>query len=302
MTVHETTPLASVLILTYNQEHLVSDTLKSVLQQRTSFPFEIVVGDDASADGTADLCEKLGAGFPLLRVLRHPINLGHVKNFHTTLNACRGRYVALLGGDDIWTDPTKLDRQVTFLRDNPGVVVSHTHNDLLIHATGEVTPRRFSSRRADGKCFTRLATEGNFVTASTAVFDQHALSDDEKASLKEFPTEDYPLWLTLAAKGLFHFIPEPCVRYRVIDGSLGRPRALEKRITGIEQSRSVALSFCKEEYTPLAQKINIRNDLDIIRMYIASGKREEARRFAKTIPATRLIRSLRLFRYYLKTL
>lgn len=302
MTVHETTPLASVLILTYNQEHLVSDTLKSVLQQRTSFPFEIVVGDDASADGTADLCEKLGAGFPLLRVLRHPINLGHVKNFHTTLNACRGRYVALLGGDDIWTDPTKLDRQVTFLRDNPGVVVSHTHNDLLNHQSGEVTSRRTSSRRADGKCFTRLVTQGNFVTASTAVFDQHALTDAEKTSLKEFSTEDYPLWLTLATKGSFHFIPDPCIRYRVIDGSLGRPQALEKRIAGIEQSRSVALSFCKGGHASLARKVNIRNDLDVIRMYLANGEREKARLFAKAIPAARLIQSLRLFRHYLKAL
>lgn len=303
MTSEATPPLASVLILAYNQEHLIADTLNSVLAQRTSFPFEIVIGDDASPDGTAALCERLGEGFPQLRVLRHPVNMGHVGNFHATLAQCRGRYVALLGGDDIWVDPLKLEKQVAFLRDNPGYVISHTHNDLLDHASNRVITRRQSSSRRQGDCFEVLAASGNFITASTAVFDRQALDPSEIELLKPFPTEDYPLWLLLSQKGKIHYLPDTCIHYRVIDGSVGRPRALDKRLKGIEESRSVAAHFCQSpSRRSLLARINARNDLDVLRLLLREGQRTQAKAFAKTIPLGRLLRFPRLLRYRLKAL
>lgn len=298
-----TSPLASVLILTYNQEHLVEDTLCSVLAQQTSFPFEIVIGDDASLDGTADLCERLGKDFPLLRVLRHPVNLGHVGNFHATLAQCRGRYVALLGGDDIWVDPQKLEKQVAFLRDNPGYVISHTHNDLLDHATGRVIQRRQSSARRDGDCFEILAASGNFITASTALLDREALSADEIEVLKGFLTEDYPLWLMLSQKGKIHYLPDTCVHYRIIEGSLSRPPQLEKRVWGIQYSRSVAAYFCQSpQRRQLLARIHARNDVDVLRLLLKEGQKEQVRAFGKTIPLGRMLRFPRLLRYRLKAL
>lgn len=298
-----TTPLASVLILTYKQEHLVGDTLRSVLAQKTDFPFEIVIGDDASPDGTVALCESIAAGDPRVRVLRHPVNMGHVGNFHATLAECRGRYVALLGGDDIWTDPTKLQRQVTFLRDHPDHLISHTHNDLLIHATGAVEARRRSSGRRDGDCFEMLARDGNFITASTVVFDQQALTDADKQRLRPLATEDYPLWLTLSKKGKIHFIPDACVRYRILDGSLGRPvnPSVERLIAAVNTNREICTLFCNNpEDRHLLPGIHARNDTNILRLLLNAGERNQARAFAKTIPWSRRIRHPRLLRYCLK--
>lgn len=303
MTPEETPPVASVLILTYNQAHLVGDTLRGVLAQKTTFRFEIVIGDDASADDTAAVCEALGQGFPLLRVLRNPVNLGLIGNFHSTLAQCRGRYIALLGGDDIWTDPYKLEKQVSFLRAHPDYLISHTHNDVLDHASGAVISRRLSSSQRDGDCFEALVAKGNFITASTAVFDRQALSAAELAVLKNFWTEDYPLWLTLALKGKVHYVPEPCVRYRVIAGSVGRPGALEKKLEQSEGVRALAVHYCKAGgREDLLEKVHARNDVDILRLLLGAGEKDKARAFAKTIPLRRLLRFPRLLRYRLKAL
>ncbi len=295
-------PLASVLILTYNQAHLVEETLRSVLAQRTTFPFEIVIGDDASKDDTASVCETIGAGFPRLRVLRRPVNLGLIGNFRATLEQCRGRYVALLGGDDIWTDSTKLERQVTFLRDNPGYVLSHTHNDQLDHATGLVSTKKAKVRWGDA--FRRMLTGGNFITASTAVFDTQALRQEDWTRMLSFPMEDYPLWLSLARKGRVHFIAEACVRYRVIHGSVSRPDALERKLAFLHACRDVALFFCAAEPSTrrLASLINARHDTDVVRLLLAEKRPQEARAFMKTIPISRLLRSARLLRHRLQLL
>jgi len=295
---------ASVLILTYNQKHLVEETLSSVFKQKTDFPFEVVIGDDASTDGTADFCQFLGGAFPRLRVLRHPKNLGHVANFHATLAECKGRYVGLLGGDDIWCNNRKLHTQVRFLQDHPDYVLSHTHNNILHHSTNQIMPRRISTRPRDGNCFERLASEGNFITASTAVFDKSRLSADDICKLASFPTEDYPLWLLLSLKGNIHFIKESCVNYRVIDGSLGRPlnQSVNQQIKSINIAREIALHFAQMHPARkrLIQRINNRNDVDILRMLLERKEFSHAKNFLSAIPLDRFLTSLRLVRYLLK--
>lgn len=106
-------PLASVLMLAYNHEAFIEESLKSVFAQKCDFPFEIVLGDDASTDGTLRKAEELQRAHPdLLRVLPSDRNLGITGNFLRTLAACRGLYIALLEGDDYWVDERKLQDQV----------------------------------------------------------------------------------------------------------------------------------------------------------------------------------------------
>ena len=113
MTATAQPPRASVLMLTYNHAAFVEEALRSVFAQRCDFPFEIVLGDDASTDGTLSKAHDLQRERPdLVRVLPAERNLGIAANFMRTLEACRGEYVAMLEGDDYWTDGSKLQRQV----------------------------------------------------------------------------------------------------------------------------------------------------------------------------------------------
>lgn len=106
----------SVCITTYNQEPYVAKAIESVLAQETNFDFEIVLGDDHSTDGTATVLAELRDRHPgTIRLILRESNVGSTANFVDTFKRCRGEYVALIDGDDWWTDPRKLQKQVDFL-------------------------------------------------------------------------------------------------------------------------------------------------------------------------------------------
>jgi glycosyltransferase involved in cell wall biosynthesis len=110
----------SVLVRTFNHERFVTEAIQSVLMQRTSFDYEIVVGDDCSTDATRELLEQfesLHRG--KIRLLLYKARIGAYKSYHTVLEACRGEYVAVLDGDDYWIAPDKLQKQVDFLDAHP---------------------------------------------------------------------------------------------------------------------------------------------------------------------------------------
>jgi len=129
----------SVCTIAYNQEDFISETLDSILRQKTSFPFEIVIGDDHSQDRTREICEAYAARFPdRVKYRRRDPNLGMMPNFIKTLGECGGRYVAVCEGDDFWTDDTKLQRQFDFMEAHPEVsLCCHDHavlaNNTMTH-------------------------------------------------------------------------------------------------------------------------------------------------------------------------
>jgi glycosyltransferase involved in cell wall biosynthesis len=110
----------SVATVTYNHEPFLEQAVESGLAQRTNFPFEIVIGEDCSTDGTRAVARRLAAKHPdRVRLLLRESNLGLTRNTAATLSDCRGEYIAILEGDDFWIDPNKLQRQADYLDANP---------------------------------------------------------------------------------------------------------------------------------------------------------------------------------------
>ncbi|MGI9517093.1 MAG: glycosyltransferase family 2 protein, partial [Pirellulaceae bacterium] len=113
----ELMPLVSVCMITYNHAPYIARALDSVICQETSFPFEICLGEDESSDGTREICEEYARRYPdLIRMFCRSRNDviyvdGHATgrfNLLETLKSCRGKYIALLEGDDYWCHPQKL--------------------------------------------------------------------------------------------------------------------------------------------------------------------------------------------------
>lgn len=132
----EQSPLVSVATIAYNVEKFLPAAIESVLQQRTNFKVELVIGEDCSTDDTREIALKYQERYPhIIRVLQHEKNLGLTPNSVATQNACRGKYIALLDGDDYWTDSFKLQKQVDFLEKNPGYSGSG-HQAMKIYEDG----------------------------------------------------------------------------------------------------------------------------------------------------------------------
>lgn len=115
-------PLVSILVLTYNHEAYIKDCLRGILNQKTNFDYEILVGNDCSTDKTHDILEIYAKSYPNVKIFEPDSNQFSkgIDLFVTHLipNA-QGDYIAFCEGDDVWINEHKLQSQIDFLRGNP---------------------------------------------------------------------------------------------------------------------------------------------------------------------------------------
>lgn len=133
-------PFISICCMTYNHENYIRQCLDGFVMQQTTFPFEILVHDDASTDHTSSIVKEYEAKYPhLFRCVYQTENQFAKQN--TLINILfpmsRGKYIALCEGDDYWTDPYKLQKQVDFLEANPDYVICY-HNAKIIDEAGDL--------------------------------------------------------------------------------------------------------------------------------------------------------------------
>jgi glycosyltransferase involved in cell wall biosynthesis len=122
----------SVMLKTYNHAPYVAQAIESALAQQTTFPVEIVVGDDGSTDGTPEIVREYAARHPgRIRVLERAGRVGMVRNTMDLYRSCRGRFVAWLDGDDFWIDSGKLEKQVEFLTRHQSFTLSFHDADVM---------------------------------------------------------------------------------------------------------------------------------------------------------------------------
>lgn len=139
-------PLVSVLVPTYQHARYIGQCLDGILAQRTTFPFEVLVGEDDSTDGTRQVCQRYAAEHPehIKLFLRSRKDVMYITGKPTgranqigLLSAAKGRYIAYCDGDDRWTDPLKLQKQVDFLEANPDHSITY-HDACVIDPHGKV--------------------------------------------------------------------------------------------------------------------------------------------------------------------
>lgn len=142
----ERVPLVSIVCVTYNHVAYISKALESCLAQECDFHFELLVGEDESTDGTREICQRLAKDHPdrirlflrsrkdVMYIMGRPT--GRANLLHLFAEA-RGKYIAICEGDDYWTDPLKLQKQVDFLEAHPEYVVAY-HDASIVDREGRM--------------------------------------------------------------------------------------------------------------------------------------------------------------------
>lgn len=207
----------TVYITTYNQEDYIAEAIESALNQKCSFDFEILIGEDCSTDCTRDICLSYQKKYPeKVRVICREKNIGLVANNYDLIKHCRGEYLAYLGGDDFWTDMEKLEKQVCFLDRHPdyGLVYTSFSEYRMFREMAEIKLRQMRPR--SGWLYHDLIHQ-DFILPSTICFRRDLLSGvDLDALLKlNFFVEDYPLLLEVSRLTKMHALSDATTMYRV---------------------------------------------------------------------------------------
>ncbi|BDU23558.1 glycosyl transferase [Flavobacterium sp. GSB-24] len=207
-------PLVSVVMITYGQENYIRKAVESILMQKCDFAVEFVLANDCSPDGTHHVIEDIIKNHPngsWIKYFRHEHNLGMMSNFIFALKQCSGSYIAMCEGDDYWTDPLKLQKQVSFLDANPEYVLCFHQVDLL-NLNGDIVDDFITKVPEDYETIETLASLGNYIHTPSVVF---------RNIIRKFPFEfelspigDYFLYLMLAEHGKLKFLQEKMAVYR----------------------------------------------------------------------------------------
>ena len=191
-------PFVSILIITYNQIDFISETLRSALEQDYE-NLEVVVADDGSADGTADVILEFSEKYPerLIPLVGGP-NLGITGNSNRALKACRGEYIAFQGGDDLFL-PGKISAQVEFMENHPEYALSYHNIDVFDSASGNslwLWFDRYKKRVGDAGAIIKY---GTFMGATSVVMRRSMCPDlyfDERIKI----SSDWLFWIEALAR------------------------------------------------------------------------------------------------------
>lgn len=128
-------PLLSVCLITYNHATYIRQAIEGVLMQQINFSWELIIADDYSTDGTREIVFEYHEKYPeLIKIIPRSENVGAAKNWIELISFSRAKYIAYFEGDDYWTDPSKLQKQVDFLESNPSYGIcwtKATYHDIL---------------------------------------------------------------------------------------------------------------------------------------------------------------------------
>lgn len=238
------TPLVSIAMITYNHRHYVGQALESVVSQRRSFPIEIVISDDCSPDGTAEvICKYESANPGLIRRLDPPQNVGMNRNMNRVWQACGGKYIALLEGDDWWHDAEKLSIQVEFMEAHPECVIAgHTTR----HFPPDGAPPVDRPMGWPELSNIDLLIKGCCLPTSSVMCRRGVVPGVPNWAM-ELGMADWPLNLLHAAAGKVGFINQSLSSYRMHAGGVWSPLKKSERLNRmLKASRVMQQNFPKE--------------------------------------------------------
>jgi hypothetical protein len=214
----EQAPLVSVVLRTYDHAPFIAQAIESVLIQRT-VPFELVIGEDCSTDGTREIVRGYGERYPeIVKPVLPERNVGHGEMLRQALAATRGELIAYLDGDDYWSSRDKLAKQVAFFQAEPDCHDCF-HDVSLVYdeagaPSGTITPRlaeeHFGIEQLLMECF---------VPAPAMMFRRRVFEELEPAAF-DSAWLDWIIHVQSATHAPLGYIPEVMACYRVHRGGM----------------------------------------------------------------------------------
>jgi glycosyltransferase involved in cell wall biosynthesis len=222
-------PLVSICIVTYQHVDFIAQCLDSVLMQKTNFSYEIILGEDESTDGTREICIDYAKKYPdKIRLFLHSrennIKINNTPtgrfNFLYGLSQARGKYIALLDGDDLWINNLKLKKQVDILESNTSYGLVYSDVNYFYESSGKIDKNilRDVTSIKDGDLFEQILIK-NIISTSSVVLRKTILDSIDFKKAGTFKMFDKFIWLEFAINSKIGFLNQSTVDYRISKNS-----------------------------------------------------------------------------------
>lgn len=203
----------SVISLTYNHEKYISKAIDGILMQETSFNYEAIVADDASTDSNQAIIKKYQKMAPdIIKPILRVQNIGAFNNFDDALSKCKGKYIAFCEGDDYWTDPLKLQKQVAFLEENTNYSACAHRTKTIFCDGSERPPRDYVKIKKQKINKGELSSRGDFQLNSLVLRREvyETITQPQMAL-----SGDHALFLMILMTGNFYILDDIMSVYRL---------------------------------------------------------------------------------------
>jgi glycosyltransferase involved in cell wall biosynthesis len=293
--------MVSVFMLVYNQEHFIEQTLNSILNQKTNFPFNLVIGEDCSTDKTLEIIKKYQSRYPnQIKIISSEVNIGLINNFMKTVYHCDGKYIAICDGDDYWIDDNKLQEQVNFLETHSNFSIVFSRKQDLLEDGSMVILNEEKPKISD---FEDLV-KSNYIPSVTTLFTNKISNNKLPNWILKYPYGDWPLYLWLLADGSkIGFIDKITATYRK---GIGESFKLRKKLSTIT---AVNLNILQDlhhdshfkKYRNAIKKSIRQHKIQLFNDYNREGKYFLGFKvFLKLMFQTNIFMALRVYLYSLK--
>ncbi|MCF8009659.1 MAG: glycosyltransferase [Halanaerobiales bacterium] len=214
--------IVSVVMVTYNHESYIRQSIESVLKQKTDFKYEILIGEDSSTDKTRKILEEFDKKYPKkFNVFYREKNIGPTKNIYDILKRAKGKYIALLEGDDYWKSQYKLQTQIEILEKNKEFIGSVHSCDVIPRDNPDSIEKKKRYKCIDNSIFTFddfkiNRVPGHFCTmVFRNIFKSPKYNYDIIINADDL-TSDRTINMLLLAQGDFHCIDKELSTYRLV--------------------------------------------------------------------------------------
>lgn len=253
------TPLVSIECWTYNHENYISQTLDGFLMQKTDFPFEVIVHDDASTDNTANIIRQYEHKYPsIIRPIYETENQYSKRDGsidRIVFSKMRGKYIACCEGDDYWIDNNKLQLQVNFLEKNQSYGLCYTYARKFFQKENRFSDELFGKWYKNTK---NLIQNGDCIPTLTLVYKKDLYSkylEEVKPHEKRWRMGDYPLVIWFSINSKIHMIKKETAIYRILEKSACHFEKFEDLLKFYESTDQM-LDFFKDKYNLLYKMPN----------------------------------------------
>lgn len=276
--INQTQPVVSVVVSTYQQVDYIQQCLDGILNQKTNFPFEIIVGEDDSQDGTREICISYAEKYPdKIRLFLRDRKLSHLHdengNLICLLNgisgfsrmSARGKYIAFCEGDDYWAVPSKLQKQFDYMERNKDCSLCY-HAITRVYLTVPTRSEFYGEKTESNLKFGAEEFIKNRYAQTVSQFARASTLENYPEWAYYSPIVDYPLQMICALQGNIGYIGGPSMAvYRIgVKGSSNnhgrfgnraeRKAWVVKQLKNYNQSRDMFNNYSKHKYNAIIKK------------------------------------------------